>query len=196
VQSTTKTTRSKVVHQWSALQEEFLATLHEKTKQTILFEKSDYYRTLTALQEHLDWLPGTADRVVIETTIAGVQEKYRGKEVEYSACHGDFTPWNMFVEKNELFVFDFEYAALTYPAGLDRYHFELQTANFEKKMTAEEQISYLQSCEWVEREKLIMYLLDIMSRFTIREKGEVKGDVANSFTIWNKILTTFTKLEV
>lgn len=195
VQSTTKTTHSKVVHQWGALQEGLLATLHGKTKQTILFEKSDYYKTLTALQEHLDWLPATADRVVIETTIAGVLAKYRGKEVEYSACHGDFTPWNMFVEGKELFVFDFEYATLTYPAGLDRYHFELQTANFEKRMTAEEQIDYLKACNWVEREKLVMYLLDIISRFTVREKGEVKGDVAHSFTIWNKILTTFTKQE-
>ena len=195
VQSTTKTTHSKVVHQWGALQEGFLATLHEKTKQSILFEKSDYYKTLTALQEHIDWLPATADRVVIATTIARVLAKYRGKEVKFSAYHGDFTPWNMFVEGKELFVFDFEYAALTYPAGLDRYHFELQTANFEKRMTAEEQIDYLKACNWVEREKLVMYLLDIISRFTVREKGEVKGDVAHSFTIWNKILTTFTKQE-
>ena len=195
VQSTTKTTHSKVVHQWGALQEGLLATLHGKTKQTILFEKSDYCRTLTALQEHLDWLPATADRVVIATTIAGVLAKHRGKEVEFSAYHGDFTPWNMFMEGKELFVFDFEYAALTYPSGLDRYHFELQTANFEKRMTAKEQIDYLKACNWVEREKLVMYLLDIISRFTVREKGEVKGDVAHSFTIWNKILTTFTKQE-
>ena len=188
VQSTTKTTRSKVVHQWSALQEEFLATLHEKTKQTILFEKSDYYKTLTALQEHLVWLPASIDRVVITTAIAGVQEKYHDHEVEFSAFHGDFTPWNMFVEKNELFVFDFEYAALTYPAGLDRYHFELQTANFERKLTAEQQIDYLMACKWVEREKLVMYLLSIITQYTLREKGDIKGDVARSFDIWYKLL--------
>ncbi len=188
VQSTTKTTRSKVVHQWSALQEKFLATLHEKTKQTILFEKSDYYKTLTALQEHLDWLPASIDRVVITTAIAGVKEKYHDHVVEFSAFHGDFTPWNMFVEKNELFVFDFEYAALTYPAGLDRYHFELQTANFEKKMTAEEQIFYLQSCEWVDKEKLVMYLLSIITQYTLREKGKYATQLEQIFVLWVKII--------
>ena len=190
VQSTTKTTRSKVIHQWGALQEEFLATLHEKTKQTILFEKSDYYWTLTALQEHLDWLPATADRVVIATAIAGVLAKHRGKEVEFSAYHGDFTPWNMFANGKELFVFDFEYAAMTYPAGLDRYHFFTQTAVFEKYWGADEFISHISSDagKWIEKDVYAMYLLDVISRFTMREGCKVTGDAAKPFALWGKLL--------
>lgn len=188
VQSTKKTQKSKVPHVWGAQQEQFLATLHERTKQTIPFVESDYCHTLQALQVHLDWLPASIDRVVITTAIARVLAKYRGKEVEYSACHGDFTPWNMFMEKNELFVFDFEYAALTYPAGLDRYHFELQTANFEKKMTAEEQIGYLQSCKWVDKEKLVMYLLSIITQYTLREKGKYPPQLEQIFVLWVKII--------
>lgn len=36
--------------------------------------------------------------------------------VEYGVYHADFTPWNMSVEEGQLFVFDWEYASLTYPA--------------------------------------------------------------------------------
>ncbi len=185
VQSTVKSTRSKVVHQWGALQDKFIAALHEKTKQTIPFEESDYYKSLTALQEHLHWLPASIDKEVVTTAMAGVMAKYSGKMVEFSACHGDFTPWNMFVEGGELFAFDFEYASLTYPPGIDRCHFELQTAIFEKNMTAEEIASL---ADITGKEPLVEYLLDIMSRFAVREKGDIKGDVARSFDIWHKLL--------
>ena len=192
VQSTVKSTRSKVVHQWGALQDKFIATLHEKTKQTIPFEESDYYKSLTALQEHLHWLPANIDKEVVTTAMAEIMAKYSGKMVEFSACHGDFTPWNMFVEGGELFAFDFEYASLTYPPGIDRCHFELQTAIFEKNMTAEEIATV---ADITGKELLVEYLLDIISRFTMREKGEVKGDVARSFEVWYRLLQEFTTKE-
>lgn len=188
VQSTEKTTHSSVPHKWGALQERFLAHLQEKTKQTILFEESDYYKTLTALQEHLAWLPADADRVVVASAIAGVVSRNSGKMVEYSAYHGDFTPWNMFVEKKKLFVFDFEYGALTYPHGLDKYHFELQSLIFEKRMNAKEIVAFYTHRDQQEKEKLTLYLLDIISRFTVREGGEAKGEELRSLNIWCSVL--------
>lgn len=188
VQSTVKTTKSQVVHTWGPQQEAFLATLHEKTRLALPFEESDYYRSITALQEHIDWLPATTDKEVVTTAIARAMAEYCGKMVEFSACHADFTPWNMFVERGELFVFDFEYATLTYPPGIDRCHFELQTAIFEKRMSCEEILEYINGYNVADKHLLRLYLLDVISRFTIREKGGADGDIARCLHTWCYLL--------
>ena len=115
--------------------------------------------------------------------------------MEFSTYHADFTPWNMFAEKNRLFVFDWEYACMTYPPMLDHYHFFTQTAIFEKHWQEKEIIAFLQSpdANWVNRERYILYLLDIISRFTVREKGTVEGNIAHSMKIWNDLLVYLNK---
>ena len=190
VQSTEKRASSKVIHEWCTLQEKFLAQLYEKTKAVLTFEDSDYYTTLTALEEHLDWLPQNIDSSIVAKSISAIKAKYCGKKVEFCACHGDFTPWNMFANGKELFVFDFEYAGVSYPAGLDRYHFFTQTAVFEKHWGADEIIAYAGSSEgkWIDRQVYAIYLLDVISRFTMRESGKVTGEAAKPFALWGKVL--------
>ena len=190
VQSTEKRASSKVIHEWGDLQESFIAELKKKTTVTQPFEESDYYTTLSLLEQHIDWLPQNIDNFIVAKVIEDIKEKYCGKKVDFCACHCDFTPWNMFANGNELFVFDFEYAAMSYPAGLDRYHFFTQTAVFEKHWGADEIITYMESNEgkWIDREKYAMYLLDVISRFTMRENGKVSGDAAAPFALWGKLL--------
>lgn len=190
VQSTVKTRSSAVIHEWGALQERFLAKLHEKTKQAVCFEESDYCRTLDLLEKHLDWLPDNVEPAVIARIAANIKEIFSGREVEFSAYHGDFTPWNMFVEKNMLFVFDFEYAAKSYPPGLDRYHFFTQTAVFEKGWGAKEITAFMNSMEgaWIKKQEYTLYLLDIISRFTVREGKKVEGGEKELFAIWNNLI--------
>ena len=189
-QSTAKTGSSAIIHEWSVLHERFLALLHDKTKERILFEKSDYYHSIVSLEKHIEWLPDKVDSTVIANAIAETKRKYCGRDVEFSACHGDFTPWNMFVEKGRLFVFDFEYAAKSYPPGIDRYHFFTQTAVFEKRWGAKEIISFMNSKEgaWIKREDYRLYLLDIISRFTLREGRKVDGNEKELFAVWNNLI--------
>ena len=189
VQSTTKTQQSKVPHGWDSLHEHFLNELQMRTLREIEFEKSDYYRTLQNLLTHLDWLPQFMNRVAVEKAINSAINCYKGKLVDFSAYHADFTPWNMFVEKGRLFVFDWEYACMTYPPMLDRYHFFTQTAIFEKHWQGKEIIEFLQSpdANWINRESYII------SRFTVREKGTVNGDIARSMKVWNDLLVFLSK---
>ncbi len=187
IQSTAKTTKSQTTHTWGALQERFLAALHEKTKQLLPFEHSDYYRTLTTLQEHIDWLPANINKGVVTTAIARVMAEYSGKMVEFSACHGDFTPWNMFVERGKLFVFDFEYAALSYPAGIDRCHFEIQTMRLEQGADNSE---IVQLYEKRENTLLTKYLLSIIAQYTMREKGVYNKETMHVFELWAQLLET------
>ena len=190
VQSTEKRASSRVIHKWSTLQEEFLAQLHEKTTAAMPFEESDYNKAITQLEQHLEWLPQNIDHNIVANAIVSIKEKYCGKVVDYSASHGDFTPWNMFANSKELFVFDFEYASMSYPPRIDRYHFFTQTAVFEKHWESKDFAAYINSetGKWIDRELYAMYLLDVISRFTIRERGKVTGDAATPFSLWGELL--------
>ena len=78
---------------------------------------------------------------------------------------------------------------------LDKYHYFTQTAIFEKHWDAKEIIKYISSPEaqWVDKESYILYLLDIISRFTIREKGNIDENMEESFIIWFEILEYLQK---
>lgn len=190
VQTTTKTQQSKVPHEWNDLHEAYLKELQLKTQQTLPFEESDYYQTLKDLESHLDWLPLFINKSLITGTIMRIAKKFSGTHVNFSAYHADFTPWNMFVENGHLFVFDWEYARMTYPPMLDRYHFFTQTVIFENFWQGNDIVAFLQSKEsaWIDKDAYTLYLLDIIARFTLREKGSINGDIARSMRIWNEIL--------
>lgn len=189
-QTTEKTPHSTVPHQWSDSQDAFLKELHEKTKRKIVFEGSDLYRSLMSLKEHSDWLPDAKAKETVVNAIEKVLEENGGKTVEYSVYHGDFTPWNMFIESGNLFVFDWEYSKALYPPFLDRYHYFMQTAIFERHKDAKEIISMIHSdaAQWMSQESLRYYLLDIISRFTVRERGVYSGDVERMMNIWLKVM--------
>ena len=191
VQSTIKTSQSRVVHSWTNLQEQFLSDLCDKTKQNLVFENTDYYQSLIDLKQHLNWLPKNVDQDIVDTVIEQVLNGYKEQEVAFSAYHGDFTPWNMFLESEQLFVFDWEYAQMTYPPYLDYFHFFTQTAIFEKHWNEKQIIeaySLLPKNKQINDKQYCYYLLDIISRFTLRENGKFQGDIAQCMTIWTKLL--------
>ena len=190
VQTTRKTDRSQVIHDWGHLHDGFLRDMAVKTKQRLVFEETDYYKILNELSMHLDWLPSDEGRELVRGVLEKVRNKNKHKMVEYGAYHADFTPWNTFVEQGELFVFDWEYAQMTYPPMLDRYHFFTQTAIFEKHWHSDEIMAYVKSAEgdWIDETEYQLYLLDIISRFTLRERGHFSGDVAHSINVWTETL--------
>ena len=195
VQSTAKTQKSQVIHEWTALHENFLDNLYQSTHQFIPFEQSDYYRILTNLQLHIEWLPQEVNGTLLTSTINQILLHYQGQEVDFSAYHADFTPWNMFMEGRKLFVFYWEYAQLTYPPKLDRYHFFTQTAYFEKHWTISQIIEYINSEQgkWIDQKMYSLYLLEVIARFTVREKGNINGKMAESFQIWIALLEYLQK---
>ena len=194
VQSTTKTSQSKVVHEWGILHDKFLLRLKEATIQEIAFEKSDFCRVLTALQKHTDWLPEEVDKAMVMNVVEDTVKQWEGKHVGFCAYHADFTPWNMYVEQDELFVFDWEYAQMTYPPLLDKYHFFIQTFIFERHWTAQDIMAYVDSPDgkWMDKKLFKCYLLDMIARFTIREKGTINGDISRLMQIWCGLLAGLT----
>lgn len=54
----------------------------------------------------------------------------KGSELVFCCLsHGDFTPWNTYIVKGKLYVFDWEYAEMTAPASNDLIHFVINQPN-------------------------------------------------------------------
>lgn len=193
IQSTTKTERSKTLHEFGDKHWAFLDDLYQKTRLTIPFEDSDFARSINSLEAYLSIFSPEDAHTIIQG-IKRVRDYYKG-DVEFSAYHGDFTPWNMYLEGDELFVFDFEYAGLSYPPFMDRFHFFTQTIIFEKHLTgrAIDELYVIKRAEIIEycaNVEIVYtaYILDIISRYISRENADLSIDSQNMIDIWLKIL--------
>ncbi|WP_323039890.1 hypothetical protein [Gemmobacter sp.] len=56
--------------------------------------------------------------------------------IRIGLAHGDFTPWNTFVQSGKLYIFDWEYANPAYPLGYDLIHFRLATLSSDAQRSA------------------------------------------------------------
>lgn len=190
VQTTAKSNLSSIDHKWGKRQEDFILTLHEKTRCEVKFEQTDFYQDICYLHAHLSDLK-EFDAEAVKKGIEKVRIEYEGKKVNFSVYHADFTPWNMFVEKGKLFVFDFEYAKRTYPAYLDYFHFFMQTSIFEKHRgfseiwaDFERNTPMLNRIFADARLSFLCYLLAVVAQYTKRENGRFSGDVLQNMSIW------------
>ncbi|MFI3294745.1 MAG: phosphotransferase [Rikenellaceae bacterium] len=171
VESTIKTNHSHIVHSWSEQHWQFLKELHQHTKASIPFAQSEFAQSLITLEGYLDCLP-KADQKIVSKAIERVRKFYGNKEVEFSAFHGDFTPWNMFIEDGELFVFDLEYAGRSYPPYIDWFHYFTQVGLLVEGYTDDRLWAFCKKQIQVEKENFsniylayTQYLLAILSLY-------------------------------
>lgn len=195
IQTTAKTKKSKIVHEWTSQHWDFLVDLNKKTQVDILFEASDYYKSLQLLRKNIVYLTET-EGAFVNTAIDKVLLKFKNKKHGFSVYHADFTPCNMFVENNQLFVFDFEYAKLTYPPFLDRFHYFTQVAIFKHGWGADKIFDEFNNTKHKTNKYFdnpdfyyLCYLLDTVSLFVNRDKGEYNKDVEKNISSWVKLIS-------
>lgn len=195
VQSTCKSLNSTTSHIFTEQHTAFLKLLHEKTVTSLDFADSDFYKSLLYLKSQLFYFDETQQKIIAKILNEIDSVFNRKSKVSFSAYHADFTPWNTYFEKEELYVFDFEYTKMTYPPYLDWFHFFTQVAIFKYKANAQGISTMFRK----ERDKLgnlfyapdfmyKCYLIDIISFYTHREKGDFTGDVKRNMTIWTELL--------
>lgn len=100
----------------------FLEELRQKTA------RMGAYATLGELGDSVALLRGAveADHVgLLDRALEILQPS--AETIEVGLAHGDFTPWNSFMQDGALYVFDWEYAHRNYPVGFDYVHFTLST---------------------------------------------------------------------
>lgn len=192
-QSNVKSTRYKTECKLGKVHYYFLEELFEKTKVQLAFSQSAYAQMLTELQENCKKL-NKADERIVRRTIEEVENKFSASEVTFCVYHGDFTPWNMAVVNNQLYVFDFEYAQKTYPPFLDCFHFLMQTEIFIHHKEAQEILNKIRKstselqrfgieCDFY----LKLYLLEIIHLYLTRS-NEIDDNEKNIMNLRLKIL--------
>jgi len=89
-----------------------------------------YWDALRQRWRDLRDLSGTTvrDREAVDAYLGAVERRCGQAEVEIGAWHGDWVSWNMAVDGDDLWVWDWEHYAPLAPVGFDGAHFRFQHA--------------------------------------------------------------------
>lgn len=196
VQSTIKSCKAKSTQELNNKHIDFLKEMEHKTKIYCTYEESDYKKSIDELKRYIEIFKDYSDKKVILDAITIVEDIVCNQPY-FSMYHNDFTPWNMFFEKENLFVFDFEYAKKTYPPLIDIFHFYTQVAIYVKKKTATEIYQNFNDDFMNGKFKglfsnpiqyYMYYLLDIISLYISRDKGQISTNIEHNIKIWIELL--------
>ena len=105
----------------------------DKTKHNIDYKESDLYERVNFLKENLKSFD-EEQQTIIEEAIKKIEE---ANIEEYSFYHGDFTPWNIYHNDEEIQIFDFEYCCKSMPSYMDVFHYITQMSLLGKRNTAQ-----------------------------------------------------------
>ncbi len=103
----------------------FLRKLHAYSLQSMRYEDSGLYRTLDSRLKDLSSLLPEAWLSRLDLAIRRIRDSLAGQPVLLVAAHNDFAPWNVRVQHNVAYVFDWEYAAHEQLPLFDPLHFTL-----------------------------------------------------------------------
>lgn len=167
-QSTEKTPRSRALHTWTPAHTRFIASLEAASLHRMAWEETDTFASLKSLNADLGRLHPD-HRESVARHLDGILAHMAGREVEAVCVHGDFTPWNsVLTPSGDLFVFDWEYATQAGLRGIDKCHFLVQSAIFERHLDIDSIVEELNMAN-TDATTLRVYLLDILSRFSARD---------------------------
>lgn len=198
IQTTVKTCNSRVSHAIGDREISFLRNLVTKTSIDIEYEETDFYQDILWLKNNMELLEDNRLKTDCLKKILGELMQNRNGTVRYCISHGDFTPWNCFVEDDKLFAFDFEYAKRTYPPYIDLFHYYTQSAIFERHFNAEMILNTyekdttlrtkISDCVENDYTLYVMYLTSEIAKYTQRDSGKFSDDNLVCVKIWLDIL--------
>lgn len=197
IQTTKKNADSLISHEIGTQHLEFLERIHKATVIELTFKESDFYLDIQYLKSIIDNI-NENEKTTIELGINYIENFYKtGTKHPFSFFHGDFTPWNIYFEKNELQAFDFEFSARTFPPKMDLTHFFLQTLILERKLSAKEiypQLEQFKKKYCISDIQIICYLIHILSFYFKLYKGNFNTN-DNGYIIWSSLLKNQLKNE-
>ncbi|MCB1331085.1 MAG: hypothetical protein KDK28_17290 [Maritimibacter sp.] len=100
-------------------------------------------------------------------------------DIKVGLAHGDFTPWNCYLEADRIYVFDWEYADFAYPLGYDVMKFHISNsresthARLGRKIVTDTASLYFDGNERLARAHYQLALL-VHSAFYFR-RAQVRG---------------------
>lgn len=197
VQTTTKTRKSKICHHWTIQHTLCIDEIIKKTRQKIAFEKTDFFMEIQKLKNNLN-LYEEKDQSSLAKGIQFVSDYY-SKKNEYCFFHGDFTPWNMYMEDNKIYLFDMEYSCRLFPPYMDMLHFVMQVCIQEKHKDSKQIIREIERSAFIVKSlgpsyqiTIIAYLLFILS-FYMQIYTTRFNSNDNGYRIWTALLKHYIK---
>lgn len=129
-----KRTNSFDTMHWKALEE-----LYQTTSNSISLHKTVYWSKVTSDLSYLNHHQlKPALKKIHKLLLHVIKTIPLDKTISTSFCHGDFTPWNMYVDENKLALYDFEAASLGQPLLFDLFHFVMQNGILIKRSNYKE----------------------------------------------------------
>lgn len=125
-----KTSKRSVL--FSKVHAEALTEFFSKTKQFTELKKSQYWSDILDL--NADLKIGSSFKTELGL-VQKLKSQIRNKVIYTNLYHGDFTPWNMFVNENVLQVYDWELAKSQMPLLFDLFHFHFQKGVLQKRIS-------------------------------------------------------------
>lgn len=191
VQSSNKSNYSKIPHKLTKLHIEFVNEINKVTSTKVPLEKSDFYNDIIYLESIAHNIRND-EKSIFEKGIRHIKKHYEAKYKNniFSFMHGDFTPWNMYLENGNLQVFDFEFAARTFPPRMDLMHFTLQTWILKDKLCSDEIYPKLKTFKkryGLSDTLTICYLIHILSFYFKLYNGNFDTK-DNGYIIWCSLL--------
>jgi hypothetical protein len=113
--------------------------------------------------------------IVYEKCFELIVQKYHNLKVTSSLVHRDFSPWNVKLIDNNLYLYDWEYSKNNWVLELDYFHFFIQPLilkNFNSKeiyIKARRHKLYFLEDSIENDVLLLLYLLDIITMYSLRE---------------------------
>lgn len=179
VQDTKKKLSSKTLHRYTEIHDQFLEKLYNMTKVRIAFQTTDFAQTLLDLQERAAALSEFEQHLIQKASEKVWKYFDNYGEVDFGVCHRDFTPWNTCIIDGELYVFDWEYARLTYPNGMDAARFFVEVYRQERNMNNK---TILKKYKQKKKSMLMLhcYLLDNIDIYLKRGQQSDQKIIASS----------------
>ena len=198
MQTTSKTRQSITLHRWTELHQKCLENIVRKTKKHIRFDKTDYANVIRNLQKIIKLFEEN-DQYALNKGIQIVLDHYRQSD-EFCFFHGDFTPWNIYIENKKLYMFDMEYSYRSFPLYMDMIHFVLQVCIQEKRLDAKQIIEEIQRSSYMldvlgvdYRISIIAYLLFILTFYMQFFNGKFDSK-DNGYRVWTALLKYYIEL--
>ena len=171
---------------WTPLHEDFLNEMAVKTAVPVPFLESDFYGNLCELTKRLQSLPEEI-RQTVSDSLGAVHRDFGVYTYVLTTYHGNFTPRNMYVNGNRLFVANWENAELSYPPTLDRYHFLTHQYIHTEHLSAIEVYNAICRHKWYDANLFRCYLLDRVYRTMCHNDGETRCE-SEMLKVWSRLL--------
>ena len=110
---------------------EFLKELADVNPTRITLDKSIFWQELNEKIESISEKNHYYN--IAREVLVRVQNEIDNTLLPFHMCHGDFAPWNTYLDGKKLFLFDWEYSVNQALPGRDLFHFIVQTNYLLKK---------------------------------------------------------------